>query len=222
MLPICRAYGETRVLLTCDPQNTASQKTILRCGGNLENEVEDSAGLGASGVIARYWIPLEDLDKQDIAMLTSKDTDSACAFAGKIIDESKESGMWYGCFDAFAALLDHSNSFVRNRAIRILEALAPWDAEDRFEAILPHFLSHITDEKPITARQCVQSLAQVGQAKPRLIGAIVSALHSADVSHYRDSMRPLVEKDIAQTLKRLAETDEDRRIVKADGSFGKP
>ena len=53
----CRAAGEDRVLLTCDP-NTASERVILANGGVLENEVEDTHGLGNSGRIRRYWITL--------------------------------------------------------------------------------------------------------------------------------------------------------------------
>ena len=55
----CRAAGEDRVLLTCDHQgNPGSEKTILANGGVLENEVEDTPGLGNSGRIRRYWITL--------------------------------------------------------------------------------------------------------------------------------------------------------------------
>lgn len=54
----CRAAGEKRVLLTCDP-DTASEKIILANGGVLENEVEDVPGLGKSGTIRRYWITIE-------------------------------------------------------------------------------------------------------------------------------------------------------------------
>lgn len=57
MLDICRSYGEKRVLLTCDSDNTASRKTILKNGGVLENEIEDTVGLCKSGRIRRYWIP---------------------------------------------------------------------------------------------------------------------------------------------------------------------
>ncbi|MDO5133015.1 MAG: GNAT family N-acetyltransferase [Eubacteriales bacterium] len=56
MLDLCRSYGETRVLLTCDRDNTASRKTILKNGGVLENEIEDTVGLGKCGRIRRYWI----------------------------------------------------------------------------------------------------------------------------------------------------------------------
>lgn len=54
----CREAGETKVLITCDPVNTGSEKTILANGGVLENEVEDVPGLGESGVVRRYWITL--------------------------------------------------------------------------------------------------------------------------------------------------------------------
>lgn len=58
LLPICREYGEEKVLLTCDKTNDASRKTIIKNGGILENEIADDAGLGVSGVIQRYWINL--------------------------------------------------------------------------------------------------------------------------------------------------------------------
>ncbi|MGN1021783.1 MAG: GNAT family N-acetyltransferase [Aristaeellaceae bacterium] len=58
LLPICRACGESRVLLTCDRDNEASRRTIVKNSGVLENEIADDAGLGSSGVIQRYWITL--------------------------------------------------------------------------------------------------------------------------------------------------------------------
>ena len=56
MLELCRFYGEKRVLLTCDSDNTASEKTILKNGGVLENEIEDTVGLSRCGRLRRYWI----------------------------------------------------------------------------------------------------------------------------------------------------------------------
>lgn len=58
LLPVCRRFGERRVLLTCDKENEASRKTILKNGGVLEDERIDTAGLGKSGIIERYWISL--------------------------------------------------------------------------------------------------------------------------------------------------------------------
>ena len=102
-------------------------------------------------------------------------------------------------------LLDHSNSFVRNRALSLLAANAQWDEENRFDAILPSILSHIIDPKPITARQCGKALAEIGQTKPKYIDEILAAFEKADLSKYKDSMRPLIEKDIRLTQKILSE-----------------
>lgn len=146
--------------------------------------------------------------KQDIvSKLTSKDDKYACAIADKIISESQTTDEWYEFFDSFATLLNHPKSFVRNRAICILAANAQWDEENRFAFIISDFLTHITDEKPITARQCIKALVQVGQSKPQYIPVIISALHSADLSKYKDSMRPLIEKDISDTKQALTATN---------------
>lgn len=142
--------------------------------------------------------------KENIAArLTVKDDKYACALADKIIFESQETDEWYEYFDEFASLLNHPKSFVRNRVLYILAANAHWDEENRFDSIVSDFLTHITDEKPITARQCIKALAQVGSAKPQYIPSILSCLQSADLSKYKDSMRSLIEKDIAETEKML-------------------
>ena len=139
------------------------------------------------------------------AMLTAKDDKYACALADKIISESQETDEWYEYFDDVASLLDHPKSLVRNRVLHILAANAQWDAENRFDAILSDFLTHITDEKPITARQCVKALAQAGVAKPQYIPRILSCFQEADLSKYKDSMRPLIERDMTETKKALIE-----------------
>lgn len=145
-----------------------------------------------------------------IANLTTKDNKYACAYADRIVSESQETDKWYAYFDDFATLLEHPNSLVRNRALCILAANIQWDEEERFQGILSVFLSHITDEKPITARQCVKALAQIGLAKPQYVDTILSALRDADLSKYKDSMRPLIEKDIAATEKILVDSLMDK------------
>jgi len=58
MLPVCREFGENRILLTCDKTNNASRQAIVKNGGILENEIKDEVGLGKCGIIQRYWIAL--------------------------------------------------------------------------------------------------------------------------------------------------------------------
>ena len=50
----CRKLGIDKVLMTCDKNNVASAKTIVRNGGVLENEVVNDKGI----VEQRYWITL--------------------------------------------------------------------------------------------------------------------------------------------------------------------
>ena len=138
-----------------------------------------------------------------IACLTGKDAKATYALAQQITAESRASDVWYPHFDGFAALLSHKNSLVRNRAISILAANARWDREGKFDALLDKFLSHVTDVKPITARQCVAALPEIAEAKPNLIPRIRAALEQADLSGYPDSMQPLVLKDIVAALQKM-------------------
>ena len=142
--------------------------------------------------------------KENIAAkLAQKDDKYACALADRIISESQETDEWYEYFNDFASLLNHPKSFVRNRALHILAANAQWDGENRFDLIFPDFIAHITDDKPITARQCIKALVRVGTAKPQYIPKTLSCLQNVDLSKYKNSMRPLIEKYIAETEKDL-------------------
>ena len=141
--------------------------------------------------------------QETLTKLAAKDDKLACAIADKIIADSQDTNAWYQYFDVFAALLSHPKSLVRNRALHILAANAKWDEENRFDAILPEFLAHVADEKPITARQCIKALAQVGLAKPQYVPQILACFHNADLSKYKDSMRSLIERDMAETEKVL-------------------
>ena len=49
----CRKLNLKEVLITCDASNIASAKTILSCGGVLDNEVMEG-----EETIQRYWIHL--------------------------------------------------------------------------------------------------------------------------------------------------------------------
>ncbi len=140
-----------------------------------------------------------------ISMLTAKDDQYACSIAEKIISESQNTDKWYEHFNTFSSLLNHPKSYVRNRALHIIAANAHWDNENRFDAIFDDYLSHVTDEKPITARQCIKALAQVGKVKPQYIPRIIDCFRHADLSKYKDSMRSLIEQDMAETEKAFTE-----------------
>ncbi|MCI5802103.1 MAG: SufBD protein [Oscillospiraceae bacterium] len=138
-----------------------------------------------------------------IARLTDKDAKAACRYMEQIVRESREDGRWAPYFTGFAQLLRHKNSLVRSRAVCILAAGARWAGEEGLEAVMDELLLHIADEKPITARQCIAALPEIAAARPRLIPRIRQALESADPGVYRDSMRPLIERDIEAAIKAI-------------------
>ncbi|RZA04395.1 MAG: GNAT family N-acetyltransferase, partial [Proteobacteria bacterium] len=55
-LPIARAAGIAKALVTCDDDNPGSAKTIEACGGVLENKIEIAPG---KPLKRRYWITLD-------------------------------------------------------------------------------------------------------------------------------------------------------------------
>ena len=109
----------------------------------------------------------------------------------------------YSYFDSFAELINNPNSYLRTRGIILIAANAKWDRDNRIDEIIDQLLKHVEDEKPITARQCIKVLPLVAQYKPDLADDISMALRNANIQMYKDSMQPLVYKDIEEALKRI-------------------
>lgn len=80
---------------------------------------------------------------------------------------------------------------------------AAWDKDFKIDEIIDDYLKHITDPKPITARQCIASLPKIAKNKPDLKEDILRALSRADISRYPDSMCGLVFKDIQNALREV-------------------
>ena len=107
--------------------------------------------------------------------------------------------------EIYETVFEFEPDIIETKKQELLGTYAQWDNENRFDAIISDYLSHVTDEKPITARQCIKALAQVGVAKPQYIPRILLCLHEADLSKYKDSMRPLIKKDMAETERILTD-----------------
>lgn len=106
----------------------------------------------------------------------------------------------YAHIDIFIEMVRDSSSYVRTRGLTLIACNAKWDEAGKIDGIIDEYLDHVTDDKPITARQCIKSLPKLAEAKPRLIPRIASLLRQADASQYTDSMRSLVQNDIRDTL----------------------
>lgn len=139
-------------------------------------------------------------DEELLELLASRNNSQAYQALKALEEMSAESDSLYPYMDKFIAMTGSSNSYVRTRGLVLIACNAKWDVEGKIDGIINTYLEHITDEKPICARRCIKSLPLIAEAKPALAPQIVSALRGADVARYAGSMRPLVQKDIRDSL----------------------
>lgn len=118
--------------------------------------------------------------------------------------ESKKTNKVYSYTDRLCGMIDNNNSYIRTRGLILLAYNAKWDKDCKIDKIINKYLKHITDTKPITARQCIKLLPIIAENKPDLKESIVSALYKADISVYNESIRLLICKDIQKALEKIA------------------
>lgn len=138
-----------------------------------------------------------------IAGLENKNNAEAYQLLLELEGRSAVSNECYGYFEAFLTLLESKNSLVRTRGFRLACAQAQWDVEDKIEKNLDTLFSMLEDEKPTVVRQCLAALHQVVLYQPNLIEKIQEKLKAMDLSKYKDSMRPLIEKDVEALRKMM-------------------
>ena len=115
-------------------------------------------------------------------------------------DASHEDCMVYTHLNEFFDMLKNKNSFVRTRGLVLIAENAIWDEKGIIDRFFESYLQHITDEKPITARQCIKLLPTIAKHKPELIKRMTETL---DV-YKRQSLEPLG-RDVLTGLIKTAE-----------------
>lgn len=141
--------------------------------------------------------------EETFELLFDKNNNVAYKALQELQKESEETDCVYPFIDKLSDMLDSDNSYIRTRGLTLLAYNAKWDKEYKVDEIIDEYLKHITDVKPITARQCIKLLPIIAKHKPELKNDILSALNKANISIYDDSMQPLVYKDIQKSLKEI-------------------
>ena len=136
-------------------------------------------------------------------LLFDKNNNIAYRALQNLQKESQETDCVSPYMARLSDMLDSDNSYIRTRGLTLLAYNAKWDKDYKIDEIIEKYLKHITDVKPITARQCIKLLPLVATYKPELKNDILFALHKADICVYEDSMQPLVYKDIQKALKEI-------------------
>lgn len=116
------------------------------------------------------------------------------------IDESK---LLYEFFDDIKKMLLDEKSYIKMRGFRIICKLSKWDNDNKINNIIDILLQVLDDEKPTIVRQCLSSLNNLLLYKIDLSEKVEDKLKKLDLSKYKDTMKPLIKKDIDFILKQL-------------------
>lgn len=147
---------------------------------------------------------MKNLDKLEILeTLKDKDHMKAHEFAKEIGAKSTETNEYYEMFDDFAGLLSEKSSYVRTRGFCLICAQARWDIDGKLDGAYNTMSALLNDEKPTVVRQCISALHEVVLYRPELCDRISESLRNIDLSRYKDSMSPLIKKDIDELLKMI-------------------
>ena len=131
-----------------------------------------------------------------VAGLQNKNDKEAHQLLLQLESRSAETDELYAYFEDFVGLMKGKSSYVRTRGFRLICAQAQWDHENKIERNIDVLLSMLDDEKPTAIRQCLAALHNIVLYKPDLSETIEAKLDHLDLSKYKDSMSPLIQKDI--------------------------
>lgn len=90
---------------------------------------------------------------ETFSLLFNKNQNTAYKALKILQKESEHTDHVYPFLDT---MLDSSQSYIRTRALILIACNAKWDRENKIDKIIDQYLDYITDEKPITARQCIK------------------------------------------------------------------
>ena len=89
---------------------------------------------------------------------------------------------------------------VRCRGFRLFCKQARWDGDGVIDRHLDRTLAILEDEKPTAVRQALAALLDMAPYKPELWPVIRQRVEAMDWNRYKDSMAPLIQKDIQRLL----------------------
>lgn len=115
-------------------------------------------------------------------------------------------------WDLFVKKLNSANSYQRSLGLMLIAENVRWDSCGKFDQIVDLYLSFCDDEKPITVRQCIQSLVKIVPYKPGCHARIIDKLTSIDLMQRKETQRKLLLLDIITVLAAIQKLQPDKRI----------
>ena len=186
--------------------NNSSAKEITVHSSIYAKDIYSKLGFIQNGDLCNddgiQYIPM--VYKNLIQKLQAKDDKKAYELAKRIGAASASSDEYYSCFDDFLSMINSTSSYVRTRGFSLCCVQARWDTEGKLKKALSSMFVLLHDKKPTVVRQCLGALHEVVLYRPELCEIINDEIKKIDLTGYKDSMAPLIQKDIDELLKILS------------------
>jgi hypothetical protein len=181
--------------------------------------IEEVSGITKEDIPARAAVlTIEDLPLL-VNLLEEKDDNLRYHALLLLQNRSSECADVYPFWDVLVDKFKSPNSYHRSIGLMLIAENVRWDSAGKFDAILEDFLAMVDDEKPVTVRQCVQSLCKIAPHKPHLIPRIHEKLLSVDLSARKDTQQKILLMDIlsvfAVTRRQMKDEKVEAYIVNA-------
>ena len=135
-----------------------------------------------------------------LSALTAKDTKCAYGTLLELERLSDESDCLSPYPARFADMTEDRAYAVRCRGFRLFCRQARWDDGGVIDRCLDRALAILEDEKPTAVRQALAALLELVPYKRALWPVIRARVEAMDLNRYRETMAPLIEKDIRRLL----------------------
>ncbi len=156
------------------------------------------------------------LQKEDIEYLVEllSEKDDKVRYAAFLLlqERSHKESDVYPYWDTFRGKLKSDNSYQRSIGAMLLAVNSKWDDSGRMETTIEDYLKLLKDEKPITVRQCIQSLEFILPYHPRLNARIAKSLITLELNEIKETMRKPILMDILNILALIRESTKDEEI----------
>ena len=109
---------------------------------------------------------------------------------------SEESNILYPYINKFINMVNSDKYVIRVRGFRLACKQAKWDSEDIINDNIDTLLKILQDEKPTAIRMGLKALEDLVIYKKELNPVIQEATNNIDFNGLKDTMAPLIIKDI--------------------------
>ncbi|QNU68474.1 hypothetical protein EHE19_008780 [Ruminiclostridium herbifermentans] len=144
------------------------------------------------------------IDKNDISLLIEllNEKNDKIRYAAFLLLQNRSiyCNDVYLYWDTFNEKLKNENSYQRSLGAMLLAENVRWDSQNKINNSISSYLMLLNDEKPITIRQCIQSLNKIIPFKKHLHILIAAKLMSIEILDIKETMRKPILTDILGVL----------------------